>query len=82
MHWAMLAQKDQKDVNLASLRMLLIADGANPCTYLYCVITAVKVLLPFLLLKYASKMAGYVIIIIHIFTVFNLSHFCSVFNVC
>jgi len=32
MHWALLAQKDHKDVNLASLRMLLIADGANPCT--------------------------------------------------
>jgi len=31
MHWALLAQKDHKDVNLASLRMLLIADGANPC---------------------------------------------------
>jgi len=34
MHWSLLAQKDHKDVNLASLRMLLIADGANPCTSL------------------------------------------------
>ena len=32
MHWALLAQKDHKDANLSSLRMLLIADGANPCT--------------------------------------------------
>jgi len=41
-----------------------------------------EVLLPFLLLKYASKMAGYIIIIIRIFIVFNSSHFCSVFNLC
>ena len=32
MHWSLLAQKDHKDVNLASLRMLLVTDGANPCT--------------------------------------------------
>lgn len=31
MHWALLAQKDHKDINLSSLRMLLVADGANPC---------------------------------------------------
>jgi hypothetical protein len=31
MHWGLLAQKDHKDVNLSSLRMLLVADGANPC---------------------------------------------------
>ncbi len=31
MHWALLAQKDHKDINLTSLRMLLVADGANPC---------------------------------------------------
>ena len=31
MHWGLLAQKDHKDVNLTSLRMLLVADGANPC---------------------------------------------------
>jgi len=31
MHWSLLAQKDHKDVNLSSLRMLLVADGANPC---------------------------------------------------
>ena len=33
MHWGLLAQKDHKEVNLSSLRMLLVADGANPCTY-------------------------------------------------
>lgn len=33
MHWALLAQKDHKDVNLSSLRLLLVADGANPCEY-------------------------------------------------
>ena len=32
MHWGLLAQKDHKDVNFTSLRLLLVADGANPCT--------------------------------------------------
>lgn len=31
MHWGLLAQKDHKDINLSTLRMLLVADGANPC---------------------------------------------------
>lgn len=31
MHWSLLAQKDQRDISLASLRMLIVADGANPC---------------------------------------------------
>ena len=31
MHWALVAHKDQKDINLSSLRMLLVADGSNPC---------------------------------------------------
>ncbi len=31
MHWGLLAQRDHKDINLGSLRMLLVADGANPC---------------------------------------------------
>lgn len=31
MHWGLLAQKDHKDINLSSLRMLLVADGSNPC---------------------------------------------------
>ena len=33
MHWGLLAQKDHKDINLASIRMLLVADGANPCEW-------------------------------------------------
>ena len=33
MHWGLLAQKDHKDISLASLRLLLVADGANPCEY-------------------------------------------------
>ncbi len=33
MHWGLLAQRDHKDINLSSLRMLLVADGANPCEY-------------------------------------------------
>ena len=33
MHWGLLAQKDHKDVNFTSLRLLLVADGANPCKY-------------------------------------------------
>lgn len=31
LHWAMMARRDQKDTNLSSLRMLIVADGANPC---------------------------------------------------
>lgn len=31
LHWAMMAHRDQKDINLSSLRMLIVADGANPC---------------------------------------------------
>lgn len=31
MHWALVAHRDQRDVNLNSLRMLVVADGANPC---------------------------------------------------
>ena len=31
LHWAMMAHLDQKDTSLASLRMLIVADGANPC---------------------------------------------------
>lgn len=31
MHWALVAHRDQRDINLSSLRMLIVADGANPC---------------------------------------------------
>ena len=34
LHWAMMAHRDQRDTSLASLRMLVVADGANPCEYL------------------------------------------------
>ncbi|CAH8487654.1 unnamed protein product [Schistosoma curassoni] len=30
MHWALLAERDHPNVNLSSLRMLLVADGSNP----------------------------------------------------
>lgn len=33
LHWAMMAHRDQRDTSLASLRMLIVADGANPCEY-------------------------------------------------
>lgn len=33
MHWSLLAQRGQRDVSLSSLRMLIVADGANPCEY-------------------------------------------------
>ncbi len=36
MHWGLMAQKDHKDINLASLRMLLVADGANPWSLSSC----------------------------------------------
>uniref|UniRef100_A0A8K9V321 DMAP1-binding domain-containing protein n=1 Tax=Oncorhynchus mykiss TaxID=8022 RepID=A0A8K9V321_ONCMY len=31
MHWALVAHREQKDISLSSLRMLLVADGSNPC---------------------------------------------------
>lgn len=33
MHWALVAHRDQRDINLSSLRMLIVADGANPCKH-------------------------------------------------
>ncbi|XP_062948399.1 disco-interacting protein 2 homolog A isoform X8 [Cynocephalus volans] len=30
MHWSLLAQRGQRDISLSSLRMLIVADGANP----------------------------------------------------
>ncbi|XP_070185588.1 disco-interacting protein 2 homolog C-like isoform X1 [Littorina saxatilis] len=36
MHWGLLAQKDHKDISFASLRLLLIADGANPWSLTSC----------------------------------------------
>jgi acyl-CoA synthetase (AMP-forming)/AMP-acid ligase II len=36
MHWGLMAQRDHKDVNLTSLRMLLVADGANPWSLSSC----------------------------------------------
>lgn len=35
LHWAMMAHKDQRDTNLSSIRMLIVADGANPCESLH-----------------------------------------------
>uniref|UniRef100_A0AAR2LH55 DMAP1-binding domain-containing protein n=1 Tax=Pygocentrus nattereri TaxID=42514 RepID=A0AAR2LH55_PYGNA len=29
LHWAMMAHRDQKDINLSSLRMLIVADGSH-----------------------------------------------------
>uniref|UniRef100_A0A3B3CJV6 Disco-interacting protein 2 homolog Ba n=1 Tax=Oryzias melastigma TaxID=30732 RepID=A0A3B3CJV6_ORYME len=36
LHWAMMANKDQKDSNLSSIRMLIVADGANPWSVSSC----------------------------------------------
>ncbi|XP_051971292.1 disco-interacting protein 2 homolog C isoform X1 [Xyrauchen texanus] len=36
MHWALVAHRDQRDINLASLRMLVIADGSNPWSISSC----------------------------------------------
>jgi acyl-CoA synthetase (AMP-forming)/AMP-acid ligase II len=36
MHWGMMTQKDHKDINLSSLRMLLVADGSNPWSLSSC----------------------------------------------
>ena len=31
LHWSLHASKDVKDINLGTIRMLLLADRANPC---------------------------------------------------
>ncbi|RZF49299.1 hypothetical protein LSTR_LSTR012669 [Laodelphax striatellus] len=36
LHWGLLATKDHKDVSLASLRLLLVGDGANPWSLSSC----------------------------------------------
>ncbi|KAJ3594659.1 hypothetical protein NHX12_003966, partial [Muraenolepis orangiensis] len=36
MHWALVAHRDQRDVDLSSLRLLLVADGANPWSVSSC----------------------------------------------
>ncbi|XP_051042896.1 disco-interacting protein 2 homolog A [Phodopus roborovskii] len=36
MHWSLLAQRGQRDVCLSSLRMLVVADGANPWSISSC----------------------------------------------
>ncbi|XP_067013796.1 disco-interacting protein 2 isoform X1 [Anabrus simplex] len=36
LHWGLLATKDHKEVSLASLRLLLVADGANPWSLSSC----------------------------------------------
>ena len=46
LHWSLHASKDLKDINLTTIRMLLLADRANPCEWLldyyyrtYCIST-------------------------------------------
>ncbi|XP_038828869.1 disco-interacting protein 2 homolog C-like [Salvelinus namaycush] len=36
MHWALVAHREQKDISLSSLRMLLVADGSNPWSISSC----------------------------------------------
>lgn len=36
LHWGLLATRDHKDVNLSSLKMLLVADGSNPWSLSSC----------------------------------------------
>uniref|UniRef100_A0A8C4IU97 Disco-interacting protein 2 homolog Bb n=1 Tax=Dicentrarchus labrax TaxID=13489 RepID=A0A8C4IU97_DICLA len=36
LHWAMMAHREQRDTSLASLRMLVVADGANPWSVSSC----------------------------------------------
>uniref|UniRef100_A0A8C8D8L9 DMAP1-binding domain-containing protein n=1 Tax=Oncorhynchus tshawytscha TaxID=74940 RepID=A0A8C8D8L9_ONCTS len=36
LHWAMMAHREQRDTSLASLRMLIVADGANPWSVSSC----------------------------------------------
>ncbi|XP_072300330.1 disco-interacting protein 2 homolog A isoform X1 [Eucyclogobius newberryi] len=36
MHWSLLAQREQRDLSLSCLRMLIVADGANPWSISSC----------------------------------------------
>ncbi len=36
LHWGLLATKDHRDLNLSSLRLLTVADGANPWSLSSC----------------------------------------------
>lgn len=36
LHWGLLATRDHRDINLSSMRMLLVADGANPWSLSSC----------------------------------------------
>ncbi|XP_061110380.1 disco-interacting protein 2 homolog C-like, partial [Conger conger] len=36
MHWALVAHRDQRDISLSSLRMLVVADGSNPWSISSC----------------------------------------------
>ncbi|KAK6471199.1 disco-interacting protein 2-like protein B isoform X1 [Huso huso] len=36
LHWAMMAHREQRDIHLGSLRMLIVADGANPWSVSSC----------------------------------------------
>ncbi|XP_036400587.1 disco-interacting protein 2 homolog A-like [Megalops cyprinoides] len=36
MHWSLLTQREQRDVSLSSLRMLIVADGASPWSISSC----------------------------------------------
>ena len=36
LHWSLHASKDVKDINLSTIRMLLLADRANPCELKSC----------------------------------------------
>uniref|UniRef100_A0A8C4PYZ0 DMAP1-binding domain-containing protein n=1 Tax=Eptatretus burgeri TaxID=7764 RepID=A0A8C4PYZ0_EPTBU len=36
MHWAMMSHREQRDISLSSLRMLLVSDGANPWSVSSC----------------------------------------------
>lgn len=36
LHWGLLATRDHKEISLSSLRMLLVADGANPWSLSSC----------------------------------------------
>ncbi|GAV07859.1 hypothetical protein RvY_17644-2 [Ramazzottius varieornatus] len=36
LHWGVLAQRDHRDVNLSTLRILLVADGSNPWSLTSC----------------------------------------------
>lgn len=58
LHWAMMAHREQRDISLASLRMLIVADGANPCEYFISFNSPKTAQIRFRMLNFLSSRVG------------------------